>query len=568
MITFINRFYGIVNLDECIPDNTGWRPKCLEKTWGMVANHLFWLMLEVLWYHAYGIIVAIVVIATIWRNWGREQRAERREMGQDGGHRQSQQLNTNVSIHTNSKQPIAIINQSRPKNDPPRTSKSPLRDEQGTTSTETTTETTSYATEEVRVDGQRNKTVKFSKTRKSMSRDRDASTSSLETETDSDRSERQRRESREESNRKRKEMEYKRRMEMEWENDNDENLREERSSVSRGTSQPRTSVSTEAPPANVPQIDAATLLQNALAQRIQINTQLPINFPPPKKFEKHMDVHEFIRDIDVYIELSNITGRKKTVYWTLLSSEVRELLEAEDLIEDDEIAVEQIREKLQSLFGRTGKGNLDFVREFTYRRQQASENVRLYCTELQRLCKRAFPDMQNTDSYVVSRFIEGILNRELKIQLSVHKPKTVKAMLEIATKYEEAYLEFRNPRTSSTPNNQQHPTNPTTSAPTNDQNQSLPTQRSSSSQPRMGQQDQSRFSLQPQDGTKAYNLRDRSLTRPPDRYNSGNQQPRPCWQFGATDHVIRNCPVRPAARSGQPQSSNQPQQTNLPLANI
>jgi hypothetical protein len=42
--------------------------------------------------------------------------------------------------------------------DPPRTSKSPLRDEQGTTS---------YATEEVRVDGQRNKAVKFCKTRKS-----------------------------------------------------------------------------------------------------------------------------------------------------------------------------------------------------------------------------------------------------------------------------------------------------------------------------------------------------------------------------------------------------------------
>ena len=62
MITFINRFYGIVNLDECIPDNTGWRPKCLEKTWGIIANHLFWLMLEVLCYHHYCYDYSVSVI--------------------------------------------------------------------------------------------------------------------------------------------------------------------------------------------------------------------------------------------------------------------------------------------------------------------------------------------------------------------------------------------------------------------------------------------------------------------------------------------------------------------------
>ncbi len=167
--------------------------------------------------------------------------------------------------------------------------------------------------------------MKFSRRRKRKIRDRDANTSRLGAETDSDRSEQQRKESREEVNMKKRVLEYKRRMEIEWEKHNDERLREEKSSVSRGASKPRTSVSTEAPPANVPQIDATTILQNALAQIIQINTQLSINFPPPKKFEKHMDVHEFLNDIDVYIELSNITGRKKTVYWTLLSGGVREL---------------------------------------------------------------------------------------------------------------------------------------------------------------------------------------------------------------------------------------------------
>ena len=144
--------------------------------------------------------------------------------------------------------------------------------------------------------------------------------------------------------------------------------------------------------------------------------------------------------------MSNITGRKKQVYWTFLDSETRELLESEEAVEDDETAVELMREKLVSLFGKTGKGNMDYVREFTNRRQQPNENVRLYCTELQRLCRRAFPDMKNFDIYVIDRFIEGIVNRDLKLQLAVVKPKSVTAMLETASRFEDAYLEVRDLR--------------------------------------------------------------------------------------------------------------------------
>ncbi len=76
-----------------------------------------------------------------------------------------------------------------------------------------------------------------------------------------------------------------------------------------------------------------------------------------------------------------------------MDSETREFLEAEEAVEDDVTAVELMHEKLVSLFGKTGKGNMDYVREFTNRNLQPNENVRLYCIELQRLCRRAYPDM-------------------------------------------------------------------------------------------------------------------------------------------------------------------------------
>ncbi len=58
MITFINRFYGIVNFEECVPDNSGWKARCMEKTWGFVLSSLFWLGVDILWYNLYGIAVA------------------------------------------------------------------------------------------------------------------------------------------------------------------------------------------------------------------------------------------------------------------------------------------------------------------------------------------------------------------------------------------------------------------------------------------------------------------------------------------------------------------------------
>jgi hypothetical protein len=295
------------------------------------------------------------------------------------------------------------------------------------------------------------KSVSFhNKDKKNKSKKREQSwTSTSENGTDSDLSYRpsQSTSTKKGRGRPKKAAQDQQRMEMDWEEANSENSNQARTySASVNSTPKQIPVNAETPQTSTPTIDVASLLQSTLAQRIQVNTQAPINFPPPKKFDRSQNVHEWIRDTDLYIQLSNIESRKKQVYWTFLDLETWELLEAEEAIEDDETAVEQMREKLISLFGRTGKGNKDYVREFTSRRQQHNENVRLYCTELQRLCKRAFPDMNNFDSYVIDRFIEGISNRDLRLQLAVSKPRSVVAMLEIASRFEEAYTEMRGSR--------------------------------------------------------------------------------------------------------------------------
>jgi hypothetical protein len=103
--------------------------------------------------------------------------------------------------------------------------------------------------------------------------------------------------------------------------------------------------------------------------------------------------------------------------------------------------------------------------------------------EIQRPGEWIFSDMQITSSYVVNKFIEGILKRELKSQLSVDKPKTVRTVLEIATIHKEAFLEIRTPCPIPIPTTQQLTEKDSPIAtPNNDHNQSLPIERSNPSQ--------------------------------------------------------------------------------------
>jgi hypothetical protein len=169
MITFINRFYGIVNFEECVPDKSGWRSRCMEKTWGLVMSSLFWLCIDILWYNLYGIAVAAAMGTMIWRTIRSERRASRRQA--DGGQRQTQQSNTNVSIHTNSQRPISIINgKLQDEQHTLKTSKDKSQDHRRVMETESTTESTAKSTGEEKQKRSSRRSVSFKASKKSYKR--------------------------------------------------------------------------------------------------------------------------------------------------------------------------------------------------------------------------------------------------------------------------------------------------------------------------------------------------------------------------------------------------------------
>ena len=143
--------------------------------------------------------------------------------------------------------------------------------------------------------------------------------------------------------------------------------------------------------------------------------------------------------MELYIDLTNVRDKKKTVYWAYLDLDTRKMLSEVDFDEDDEIAALQLKRKLVELFGQRQKDTLDLIKEFGQRRQRVGENVRMYCLELQAMCKRAFTDCLNHEKYIMQQFIAGVGNRQLQLNLSSVQPESLNKMMDIATKYEEAF---------------------------------------------------------------------------------------------------------------------------------
>ncbi len=81
--------------------------------------------------------------------------------------------------------------------------------------------------------------------------------------------------------------------------------------------------------------------------------------------------------------------------------------------------------------------------------------------------------------------------------------------------------------------------------------QQQPQPRQSLNNPNIGNYDKTRAAMQSQSTEgHQYALRYRSANQPPDRYDANAQRtPKPCYHCQATDHVIRDCPTRPAAES-------------------
>ena len=180
--------------------------------------------------------------------------------------------------------------------------------------------------------------------------------------------------------------------------------------------------------------------QNQRPDRIiQVNAASTINYPPPIKFSKDVNVHDWIKEVELYIELTGVRDKNKTVFWAYLDADTRKLLSDIVFDEEDGIATVQIKRRLVELFGQRQKGTLDLIKEFSERKQRQGENVRIYCLELQTLCKRAFTDCLNHERYIIDQFIEGVGNKQLQLNLSSNKPASVNQMLDVATKYEEAF---------------------------------------------------------------------------------------------------------------------------------
>jgi hypothetical protein len=314
MITFINRFYGIVNFDECIPDYSGWRMRCLEKTWGFVVSSLFWLIIDIVWYNVYAIAVAVALVAIIRRTRGADQRAERkyRNGGQEGGQSQEQHLATSVSIHTNSQRFISIINKSSQDDHyTPETSTAKSKNLRTEAETGNTTEPTSNTTGVEKQKRKSHKSVTFQAKNKSKIRD-ESWTSCTENGTDSDprnrpKSSTARKRSR---GRPKETTQEQQRIELDWEETNrEDDIQERTHSASLKSTPKQPPVNAGAPQTNTPTIDVTTLLQSVLAQRIQVNTQAPTNFPPPKKFDRSRNVHEWIRETQTTVLISDYEGR-------------------------------------------------------------------------------------------------------------------------------------------------------------------------------------------------------------------------------------------------------------------
>ena len=82
---------------------------------------------------------------------------------------------------------------------------------------------------------------------------------------------------------------------------------------------------------------------------------------------------------------------------------------------------------------------MNVITEFCSRKQREGENVRVYGLALESLSRRAFPDSLNLERYIIEQFINGMKNKQMQLQFLQNRPNSVKKLIELASKMEEAY---------------------------------------------------------------------------------------------------------------------------------
>ena len=95
-----------------------------------------------------------------------------------------------------------------------------------------------------------------------------------------------------------------------------------------------------------------------------------------------MDVNEWIMDMDQYINLNNVRGNKKHIFWAFMDTATREMIQEETLSDNDDAAADEIWQLLKNLNAKLTK-----VREFSRKKQAPQGNVRITWSELEFMSK-------------------------------------------------------------------------------------------------------------------------------------------------------------------------------------
>jgi len=315
-----------------------------------------------------------------------------------------------------------------------------------------------------------------------------------------------------------------------------------------------------AQPNSPPPSTSANAMVQDIVQAISSNTSGHVNYPAPPKYNKSMNIGDWIREMDLYIDLNGIRGKKHKVFFAFLEDSIRKILRNNEYDDDDETALEQLKEHLNTLFSKIKKTPLELQKEFNERRQSHGENVRIYGMELTRLCKKAFPHCLNIEEYVIEQFIAGIINDRLKHELLTNRPPTVLNMIDVATKFENAHMTIK--RSKEANNNNRTDENSKRSPPQGNNNNPQPKQSSNvPANPTQSSLNSSHIGNYNRNNANDNSVRFNSFSVRPQTSNN-QQDTRLCFTCNSPDHVKINCPTRQTASTSAASSSLQTTQIN------
>ena len=522
MENFAMEYNNIINMDLCAT-NSWWWFSCTQKTFVKVFLSLLFLVYKMVWhFKAYiGFVLVVLLIVATLINYGRRIRTLQREVGLN----QTQSQATTVLINGLNNHQVSASTCNKPGTSKSLSKKSApkaLHKAKQPTTRSSTSNTDNTSEEEAnsrlsRASLQTRKHFEMDKNRrKSVGVNSKLSPVELNQTWSRTKGSRLTR---------KHSVDFEERPTIILNSDTDVEPFEVRLQNNQSSSTPA-STSTQPPLMTSPLIPIDRLLVNLV--QAAINKTTPITYPPPIKFNRNLNVNDWIREMDLYIQLSNIRDKKKVFYWAYLDSETQKLLGGVDFDEDDdEIAVDQLKFNLKELFGKIRKQPLEHMKAFHSRTQSFNENVRIYCLDLKRLALKAFPHSINLEEVIIEQFTIGVINEKLQFHLRTQKPRNVEEMLETSTSFENAHMTMKKNREALSP---RPPSSSYSFNTTMTSNNTRPTTsyQARASQPLVGQYDVNR-----QQRPNSFQI---------NTPQKASQDIRKCFKCNAVDHIKADCP--------------------------